>query len=147
MQIQHIPEQVYNYICLPKKYRITLHSSNIIAFPAIHEETYRRLSEKFKVLSAGIRLGEIKGKNVIPHHALAMSIALNPTAFPSCEVDKSTALQYLSREAIHSLPQELPRTYVLLTYQQHPIGFVKNIGMRANNMYPQEWRIRKQLLL
>ncbi|MDR1121175.1 MAG: RsmB/NOP family class I SAM-dependent RNA methyltransferase [Dysgonamonadaceae bacterium] len=144
--VQHIPEQVSSYICSPEQYRISLQASDIIAFPALHEEVYRRLNEKFRILSAGIRLGEIKGKDIIPHHALAMSIALNPAAFPSCEVDESIALQYLSREAIHAFPQQLPRTYVLLTYQKHPLGFVKNIGTRANNMYPQEWRIRNKRL-
>mgnify|MGYP000912680155 CR=1 FL=1 len=27
-------------------------------------------------------------------------------------------------------------------YQGLPLGFVKNLGNRANNLYPQEWRIR-----
>ena len=27
-------------------------------------------------------------------------------------------------------------------YQRLPLGFVKNLGNRANNLYPQEWRIR-----
>ena len=35
-----------------------------------------------------------------------------------------------------------PRGYVLLTYDGMPIGFEKNIGNRANNLYPQEWRIK-----
>jgi NOL1/NOP2/fmu family ribosome biogenesis protein len=34
----------------------------------------------------------------------------------------------------------------LLTYQGIPLGFVKNIGNRANNLYPQEWRIRSGYL-
>ncbi|MDC2687911.1 hypothetical protein PO256_17190, partial [Bacteroides ovatus] len=35
---------------------------------------------------------------------------------------------------------------VLLTYRHIPLGFVKNIGNRANNLYPQEWRIRSGYL-
>lgn len=35
---------------------------------------------------------------------------------------------------------------VLLTYAGLPVGFVKNIGNRANNLYPQEWRIRSGYL-
>ena len=31
---------------------------------------------------------------------------------------------------------------MLITYKGHPLGFVKNVGNRANNLYPQEWRIR-----
>jgi hypothetical protein len=35
---------------------------------------------------------------------------------------------------------------VLLTWQNEPLGFVKNIGNRANNLYPNEWRIRSGYL-
>ena len=44
------------------------------------------------------------------------------------------------------LDADVPRGYVLLTYRQVPLGFVKNIGNRANNLYPQEWRIRSGYL-
>ncbi|MDU5343217.1 MAG: hypothetical protein E6150_01970, partial [Prevotella bivia] len=30
----------------------------------------------------------------------------------------------------------------VLTYEGHPLGFAKNLGNRANNLYPQEWRIK-----
>ena len=30
-------------------------------------------------------------------------------------------------------------------YKDIPLGFAKNIGTRANNMYPQEWRIRNSI--
>ncbi|WP_289300360.1 methyltransferase RsmF C-terminal domain-like protein, partial [Xylanibacter muris] len=30
----------------------------------------------------------------------------------------------------------------LLTHAGHPLGFVKNLGSRANNLYPAPWRIR-----
>ncbi|MEG1188636.1 MAG: hypothetical protein RSE35_12440, partial [Bacteroidales bacterium] len=52
-----------------------------------------------------------------------------------------TALAYLRREAV-TLSTELPKGFVLLTYQDHPIGWVKHLGNRSNNLYPQEWRIR-----
>ena len=42
---------------------------------------------------------------------------------------------------------DVPRGYVLLTYQGHSLGFAKNIGNRANNLYPAEWRIRSGYLL
>lgn len=45
-----------------------------------------------------------------------------------------------------SLCRRQPRGYVLLTYRNIPLGFVKNIGNRANNLYPQEWRIRSGYL-
>ena len=32
----------------------------------------------------------------------------------------------------------------LLTYENVPLGFAKNVGNRLNNLYPNEWRIRYQ---
>jgi len=69
-----------------------------------------------------------------------MSTPFRQSALPSCEVDYPTAVSYLRREAV-TLPGSVQRGYVLLTYAVHPLGFVKNMGNRSNNLYPQQWRI------
>ena len=51
------------------------------------------------------------------------------------------AIRYLRKEAVN-LPADTPKGYVLVTYQQMPLGWEKNIGNRANNLYPQEWKIK-----
>ena len=38
----------------------------------------------------------------------------------------------------------MPRGYVVATYEGHALGFLNNLGTRANNLYPQEWRIRSR---
>ena len=40
------------------------------------------------------------------------------------------------------LPAETPRGIVTVTYEGFPLGPVKNIGNRANNLYPKPWRIK-----
>ena len=70
-----------------------------------------------------------------------MSRLLCDNAFPREAVSYEQAIAYLRKEAI-VLSAEAPCGYVLLTYTDVPLGFVKNIGNRANNLYPQEWRIR-----
>ena len=55
------------------------------------------------------------------------------------------AIGYLRKEAV-VLDSSIPRGYILLTYKKIPLGFAKNIGNRANNLYPQEWRIRSGYL-
>lgn len=94
-----------------------------------------------RALTAGILLAEEKGKKLIPQHALAMSTALSTDAFPRQELDRDTALAYLRREAI-TLPSDCPRGYVIVTYGGLTLGFVNNLGTRANNLYPEQWRIR-----
>ena len=96
--------------------------------------------KRLNVLHFGVPLAEPKGKDLIPQAGLALSKALNVPNFSTTEVDFSTALSFLRCEAIN-LP-DAPRGFLLLTYQNLPIGWVKNIGNRCNNLYPQPWRIR-----
>ena len=53
----------------------------------------------------------------------------------------SEAIRYLRGEAI-VLPADIPHGFVTVTYKGIPLGPVKNIGSRANNLYPKPWRIK-----
>ena len=59
----------------------------------------------------------------------------------SVDVGFSEALKYLRGEAL-TLPADTPRGIVTVTYKGIPLGPVKNIGNRANNLYPKPWRIK-----
>lgn len=104
------------------------------------------MKQSLKIVLAGVGIGEVKGKDLIPDHALAMSSALlRQGAFATEDITYEQAIAYLRKEAI-ALSATAPRGYILLTYRNIPLGFVKNIGNRANNLYPQEWRIRSGYL-
>jgi len=112
------------------------------AIPKSHETLYSALlSQNLFILQSGVEMGSIKGRDIIPAHALALSTVRNESAFPTIELDLETALSYLRHEAI-VLPEGTPTGYVIVEYQGHSLGFVKNLGNRSNNLYPQEWRIR-----
>jgi len=98
-------------------------------------------NKKLKVLVHGVKKNIEKGKNIIPDHSLALSIVGNKGKFPAIEIDYSTSISYLRHEAI-VLPLDSPKGIVTLQYRGVPIGFAKNLGSRANNLYPQEWRIK-----
>ena len=70
-----------------------------------------------------------------------MSTGCRCDAFPQAELSYKEAIAYLRKEAV-VLSSDMPRGYVMVTFRGHPLGFVKNVGNRANNLYPQEWRIR-----
>ena len=112
-----------------------------VAFPTAYIEVYDSLSKELSVMHAGIELAMLKGRDWQPDVALALSTALYRDTFPTVELDYMSAIAYLRKEAV-AMPDGTPRGYVLVTYKNHPLGFVKNIGNRANNLYPQEWRIR-----
>lgn len=115
------------------------------AYPSIFDTDIELISSCLHVLSMGIVLGEYKGKDFIPNQSLALSNHLNRNPFAVYDVDWKKAIQYLKREAIE-LPHDTPRGYVLITYRNKPLGFVKNVGNRSNNLYPQMWKIRSNNL-
>lgn len=110
----------------------------------MHSEHMGRLEQlrgAVKVLHAGVPMAVQKGKDWAPAHGLAMSVELNTSAFPVVRIAYGDAVAYLRKEVL-VLPPNTPKGYVLLVFQDVPLGFVKNIGGRANNLYPQEWKIR-----
>lgn len=129
----------------PEAYAFSTQGTTISALPRTHLDKLELLSASLRVLQAGITVGEVKGRDLIPHQSLAMSQALRPDCFPTEELTYEQAIAYLRKEAI-SLSETAPRGYLLLRYQGVPLGFAKNIGNRANNLYPQEWRIRSGYL-
>lgn len=76
-----------------------------------------------------------------PSHAEALFVDTPKDKFPRVELSKEDALRYLRHEAL-VLPSDTPKGFVVVTYMDLPLGFVKNIGSRANNLYPKEWKIR-----
>ena len=111
------------------------------ALPQAWADTCRQLLSSMNVLHAGVKLGEAKGRDFIPDQCLALSCSLKKDAFATAELTDMQALAYLHRESV-TLPADAPRGFVLVTYRGLPLGFVKNIGSRANNLYPQAWTIR-----
>ena len=104
----------------------------------------RKISMKekgLKVMTHGINPPTQKGKKTIPDISLALSINQKENDYPHVDVDRQTAINYLRREAI-TLPADTPRGIVTITYKGLGLGFANNIGNRANNLYPQEWRIK-----
>ncbi|MEE1548025.1 MAG: hypothetical protein U0K26_12445 [Prevotella pectinovora] len=124
-------------------FSITTLGQRFVAVRKQWRNVYDTALEKLRVMHAGIELGEPKGKDIIPSECLALSTAFNPEAFATAELDRDTAIAYLRREPIQ-LPPDTPRGFVAVGYQGLNLGFVKNLGNRTNNLFPQEWRIRMQ---
>ncbi len=118
--------------------------TRVKAVPTNYANEFSLIEKNLHILASGITVAEQKGKDFIPDISLALSKKINRNSFATCEVDYETAIRFLQKEAI-VLPQT-EHGYVLLTYKNVAIGFVKNLGNRANNLYPQEWRIRMKIV-
>ena len=108
--------------------------------PAVAAMAARLADAGLRVILEGVEVGTIKGRDVIPAHALAMSQAVDYDAFVKAPIDWREAVSYLQRNA-PILPEDTPRGIVLLTYQGRPLGFAKNLGNRANTLLPANRRI------
>ena len=87
---------------------------------------------------------EVRGKRNDWRQIKGLSILSPLTSHLSpLKIDLSypDALRYLRGEAL-VLPPDTPRGIVTVTYRDIPLGPVKNIGPRANNLYPKPWRIK-----
>ncbi|MBQ7514599.1 MAG: hypothetical protein IJS95_09500 [Prevotella sp.] len=100
-----------------------------------------------------IRKGEASTQRSVYSHAgnksfprweqTVPTLGTNDKLAAPCALDVSytQAMSYLRGEAL-ILPPDTPRGIVGITFMGHALGLAKNIGTRANNLYPKEWRIR-----
>ena len=90
----------------------------------------------------GVRSEECGVRNVkrITQGLKVISL-LTPPSTLHVELSYPEALRYLRGEAL-TLPADTPRGIVTVTYRGIPLGPAKNIGNRANNLYPKPWRIK-----
>lgn len=107
-----------------------LHPDHIPAFDALSQHLYLR--------KAGVRLGKLAGKELLPDHELALSVAVHPSV-PTLTVDRDAALRYLKREDFDY--EASGKGWHLVAYQGLGIGWVKVLPNRLNNYLPKDWRI------
>ncbi len=131
-------------VLFPNNFIIKEIENRIVAFQQKHLTDVLDIDNKLNCLVNGIQLAEIKGKDFIPAHQLALSKIISKEAFLSVELELREAIAFLKRESI-VMPENTPRGYVLVCYQEQALGWVKNLGNRSNNLYPQHWRIRMHL--
>lgn len=131
------PRTIKQWLANEKDFQVTIAGDTVTAVPREYASFIDMLAG-CNLMQAGVSMGTIKGKNCVPTHALALSSALDASAFPHVELDYATAISYLRGEAI---VVDAPRGYVVVTFKGAALGWVNNLGNRANNMYPKGLRI------
>ena len=94
-------------------------------------------------MHSGLLLGEVKGSSFIPSPNIALSKKLNRDSTEIVEVDYQTAISFLRKDAITLA--NATHGHLLICYKGQGLGWVKNMGNRCNNLYPNEWRIRMKI--
>ena len=118
-------------------------SEFLIAFPESKIPVLNALSDQLRFISFGLPVAQFKKNDLLPEHTFALSVDRNPDIFDSIELDLRDALLFQKKDEIRI--SSTTKGWLLVKYQGVPLGFVKNLGNRANNYFPKEWRIRMTL--
>lgn len=104
------------------------------------EEEIATLPKTLHVRKSGIAIGTIKGKDLIPHHELALSHLLAGD-IPFVDLQKDEALRYLRRQDLLAGIEK--KGWTLCRYGDINLGWIKVLPNRVNNYYPANRRILK----
>lgn len=115
----------------------------IVAVPQSILTELAAVESCLKPLAAGVAVGTMKAGKLIPSADLALTTILGEDAFPDAPLEKKAALEFLHRDSIRL--EDSPPGYVSVSYEGHRLGFVKNIGVRCNNLHPMSRRILMNL--
>jgi len=112
------------------------------ALPEAFAEEAIFLQHHLRTIKLGTELGETGRKGLIPHEALSLCPQLLQASIPRIPLTLEQALSYLHGDTFAIDGQH---GFSLMTYENEPLGWIKHLGNRFNNLYPKEWRIRMKL--
>ena len=134
-------QQLQSFIKIPETYTFFTQGESIRTIKKQWLTDLQVLAQCLYIKKAGIEIGAIKGKDVIPSHELAVSF-LTKGLFSPVELSKEQSLQYLRRKEL--VLNNAPKGWQLVSFGGLPLGWVKVLPNRINNYYPAEWRILKE---
>lgn len=91
-------------------------------------------------LYSGVFAGQMVASGLKPAHPLALFHDLLPAGANVADLDIEQSLHYLRKEELD--PAFFAEGLNLVSFEGLPLGWLKRIGSRCNNMYPGELRIR-----
>lgn len=118
-----------------------IHHDDLYIFPKKYENDLKYLQNVLYLKNAGINIGKLNRKELIPSHALALSNVLNP-GFQSLELSLEEAQNYLRKEnvTLETVSSGM-KGWTLAKYKEMSLGWMKLLPNRINNYYPKELRI------
>jgi 16S rRNA C967 or C1407 C5-methylase (RsmB/RsmF family)/NOL1/NOP2/fmu family ribosome biogenesis protein len=114
---------------------------SIRAIPEALAADMTLITSVLPVREAGVALGQLMRKELIPDQALALS-GLVSSCVPLLALSREQALDYVRKDELRL--EGAPRGWALVTYEGQGLGWVKVLEGRINNYYPKAWRVLKR---
>lgn len=122
---------------LPIDAQCIQHQAEIIALPSHCIEDLQTIRAHLYVKKLGMRIGTLKGRDLVPSHDLAMS-QWETMPYEDVPIPLQDALQFLRRADFTLTGQ---KGWHSISYLNCRLGWVKCLPNRLNNYYPNAWRI------
>ena len=106
-----------------------------------HYADIETLSGVASVIYSGVAMGQVFKGKLKPDGALALYVGLNRDVVAVSEVAAERALEFLRKQDMSV--EGFAEGINLVVHNGQALGFVKRIGGRVNNMYPNQLRILK----
>lgn len=130
-------ELIKNFITSTIDKKFFKHNNEIKCINTAFYADVEKLANLLYLKKVGTIIGEVKGKDFVPHHELAISnISLSNIA--TLELNKEDALKFLAKK---ELDINTNKGLTLITFNGLGLGWIKVLHNRINNYYPNEWRI------
>lgn len=112
----------------------------LFALPTNLMSYHALLQKELFIKKAGVTLGKLSAKELIPNHELAIS-EICAKEIPTIDLNRDESIAYLRRDEIR-IESKLTG-WALVRFNGINLGWIKLLGNRINNYYPMEWRILK----
>jgi 16S rRNA C967 or C1407 C5-methylase (RsmB/RsmF family)/NOL1/NOP2/fmu family ribosome biogenesis protein len=117
-------------------------SGNVYAYNLPLADNIEYILDNLAVKYSGIRCGTLQKKLFLPEHPLALSFNLSSKVH-RIELSKEDALAFLNKTLVTVSTSKTG--WMVATYNNLPLGWLKNLGNRINNYFPAELRIRMNI--
>jgi NOL1/NOP2/fmu family ribosome biogenesis protein len=108
-------------------------------FPTLFFSHLSAIQQRCRIVQFGTKVGKIIKNKLQPEHDSITSTALDLSSFPVVEISYENAVSFLKKETFHI--DNLPLGWVILSYETVYLGWIKSVGNRFNNYYPNELKI------
>ncbi len=120
---------------------VTVADTTIYGYYRAQAEAIKCLAESLTTIYSGVAMGQIFKGKLKPDPSLALFHDLNYEVVNVAELDNSDILLYLRKQELSS--ELFEEGINIVSSGGHAVGFVKRIGNRVNNLYPNSLRVLK----
>ena len=114
-------------------------ADTIYAYRTEQFRAVQALSEGLTAIYSGVAMGQIFKGKLKPDWALSQYVALQRDGVATEELDEARALDYLRKRDV--AVGDMAEGVNLVTHRGRALGFVKRVGARCNNLYPNSLKI------